>query len=323
MNNTTGKKSTSKLSPANFLVVQRRFDALKHIQLKIACLEAQFYEDLYLLECKYSHLARPLYTQRRRIVSGEHEPTEAECLPPPPTTTTTQAAREREQDFHVLRVIEYNPGKLVRGVPDFWLSVLKRVGLVSRLIAPIDEPVLKYLYDVEVNLSDQKPYSFCLLFHFWPNKFFVNPTLIKTYRFRIEQPPGSGRALVFEAPESECSQGCHISWKERPEGHDEDAYDKAPRSFFNFFDRFPFEKKPRQQLDCVEEAQVALDCEIGFTFKEKLVPNAVLYYLGEISDEEEEEEEDECDDGTDDESDGSVCEAQKQLKRKQASCFPN
>ncbi len=34
-----------------------------------------------------------------------------------------------------------------------------------------------------------------------------------------------------------------------------------------------------------DDADIALDHEIGYAFKEKIIPRAILYYLGELIDE--------------------------------------
>ena len=41
--------------------VKRRIKALKKIQLETTMLEAKFYEEVHLLECKYHKLYTPLY----------------------------------------------------------------------------------------------------------------------------------------------------------------------------------------------------------------------------------------------------------------------
>lgn len=41
--------------------VKRRIKALKKVQLETTMLEAKFYEEVHLLECKYHKLYTPLY----------------------------------------------------------------------------------------------------------------------------------------------------------------------------------------------------------------------------------------------------------------------
>jgi len=41
--------------------VKRRIKALKKVQLETTMLEAKFYEEVHLLECKYHKMYTPLY----------------------------------------------------------------------------------------------------------------------------------------------------------------------------------------------------------------------------------------------------------------------
>jgi len=59
-------------------VLQKKVNALKNIQLEIVKVEAKFYEELHQLECKFSKLYEPFFEKRKKIVVGEHEPTEQE-----------------------------------------------------------------------------------------------------------------------------------------------------------------------------------------------------------------------------------------------------
>ena len=40
--------------------------------------ESKFYDELHELECKYAKLYEPFYEKRKKIVTGEYEPTETE-----------------------------------------------------------------------------------------------------------------------------------------------------------------------------------------------------------------------------------------------------
>merc|ERR1719186_2381377 len=58
--------------------VKKRIKALKKIQLEATKIEATFYEELHLLECKYHQKFGPLYAKRATITKGEYEPNEDE-----------------------------------------------------------------------------------------------------------------------------------------------------------------------------------------------------------------------------------------------------
>ena len=59
--------------------VKKRLKALKKIQFEATKIEAQFYEEVHQLECKYHTKLEPLYSKRVNITKGDHEPTEDEC----------------------------------------------------------------------------------------------------------------------------------------------------------------------------------------------------------------------------------------------------
>lgn len=298
-------------------LIKRRLDALKVLQMKNAILEAQFYEDLYLLECKYNKMYKSLSETRKRIIVGDYEPSDEDCKTIrigengdgqevfKSFNEDIEKDREISKDLLAMSISNYaiKKGDFVKGIPEFWLSVLKRVGLISQMIEPHDEPILKYLYDIGVDLQDKKPYYFSLKFHFFPNEYFSNELLTKTYEFKIEL--DSSDPYVFEAPETICSHGCKINWKrnknvtKKPIGFDSSKdIDDKQMSFFNFFETAEFENKNGNRLTCEEEAELAIDYEIGYTFKEKVIPRAILYYMGEIDDDDDDEDQcdfDECD----------------------------
>lgn len=59
--------------------VQRRIKALKNLEDKQAEIDAEFRKELQALEKKFHDKAQTLYDQRAKIVSGDVEPTDAEC----------------------------------------------------------------------------------------------------------------------------------------------------------------------------------------------------------------------------------------------------
>ena len=165
------------------------------------------------------------------------------------------------------------------------------------MIEPHDEPILKHLIDIECELRDRKPYNFKLNFHFSPNEYFSNTVLSKTYEFKVEIDPSD--PYVFEAPETECSKGCDIKWKSPDK--DVTKLKLCDESFFNFFTTIDFAGKDRHSFTAQNEAELAIDYEIGYVFKEKVIPRAILYYMGEICDsngqsDSEEDEDQEIDD---------------------------
>lgn len=60
--------------------VARRLKALKQLQQTQINLESQFYQELHDLEAKYYKQYETYYNKRVKIVSGEYEPNDEECV---------------------------------------------------------------------------------------------------------------------------------------------------------------------------------------------------------------------------------------------------
>lgn len=230
----------------------------------------------------------------------------------------------------------------IKGVPDFWLQTFRSVELISDMIQEHDEPVLKHLYDVRVRLHDQKPYGYTLEFHFNDNEFLNSKILTKTYELKTEYDQKDPFAYEgpdlykCKGCTIDWKKGKNVSVrlvkkKQKHKGHGTIRVltkEIKQDSFFNYFDtptpatdssKSPAssstegEKKTSKAVkDHVDdddasvkddEGLYAADFEIGHFFKERIIPKAVLYFTGEIADDEcyDEYEDDEDDDDEDDE----------------------
>lgn len=289
-------ESASKTSAeTNLEIVKRRLNALKLLQMKTALFESEFYEELYLLECKYNAKIEPLRKIRSRIVSGEHEPTDDECNltsflmdkkgdAPFKKLNELESEREINRDLIATSILNYslNRDQLVKGIPEFWLNVLKNEILIGEIIELHDEPLLKYLTDIDCQMRDTKPFSFKINFHFAPNEYFNNATLSKTYEFKVEVDPND--PYVYEAPEIELVNSCEINWKSEDKNVTKTTDGVKQVSFFHFFDASDFKNKDKSLLTKDDNAELTLDFELGYIFKEKIIQRAILYYMGEIVD---------------------------------------
>lgn len=63
------------------------------------------------------------------------------------------------------------------GVPDFWLTIFKNTEIMSDMVQPHDEPLLKLLSDIKITYSEDLSYT--LEFFFGPNDFFTDSVLTK------------------------------------------------------------------------------------------------------------------------------------------------
>lgn len=51
--------------------------------------------------------------------------------------------------------------KNVKGIPEFWLTIFKNVGMLAEMVQEHDEPILKHLYDVKVIFLENNPMVCC------------------------------------------------------------------------------------------------------------------------------------------------------------------
>uniref|UniRef100_A0A8C4N782 Nucleosome assembly protein 1 like 1 n=1 Tax=Eptatretus burgeri TaxID=7764 RepID=A0A8C4N782_EPTBU len=190
--------------------VKRRINALKNLQVKCTNVEALFYKEVHELERKYAAMYQPLFDRRRDVISGAVEPDEAECEWHEDKDEESEEAdkdKAKEGEKQKEEKEEEDP----KGIPDFWLTVFKNVDIISDLVQEHDEPILRYLKDVQVKFSDPgQPMSFSLEFHFEQNDFFTNMVLTKEYHMRAEP---DDIPFSFEGPEITSCTGCKIDWK--------------------------------------------------------------------------------------------------------------
>lgn len=171
-----------------------------------------------------------------------------------------------------------------KGIPDFWLTVLKNVDTLTPLIKKNDEPILKLLTDIKVKLSDPgEPLSFTLEFHFKPNEYFKNELLTKTYKLKsrlahYDPHPYRGTAIEY------CI-GCKIDWNEgknvtlktvkkkqkhRVWGTIRTATEDFPKdSFFNFFTPQGINSNGKH------------DFLLGHNLRTYIIPRSVLFFSGD------------------------------------------
>lgn len=202
----------------------RKINALKNVQYKMVEIEAKFYEELHQLECKYAQLYEPYYQQRKKIVNGDHEPTNEEAkwhldeADDAEKSATTNGKGEEDKELHesgkkLLADLkkQFGDKKDEKGVPNFWLETLQSFRITAEIIQEHDEPILAYLQDIRVRLFNEKPYGYTLEFEFAENPYFTNKVLTKTYELKTEVDEKD--PFSFEGPDLNKATGCKIDWK--------------------------------------------------------------------------------------------------------------
>lgn len=248
---------TNKYKPSTLSLPIR---ALKKLQDQTRAVQFEFFERIYELETEFQKKHELFYKRRCEIIKGDYVPTEAES-----NIYESLDAENTEERI----VSETNDPSLpsISGVPLFWLHVLSSA---FREIHDNDRPILEYLTDIRVT---NKPFSergFVLEFEFSSNEYFENALLTKEYFYTC-----SDNKMVNEFPVIRKSVGCEIKWKEG----------KAP----TYPSWFEFLVSSKTLYDSEGEimsymSDIQKDFEMGYFFKEHVIPKAVLYVTGEKTD---------------------------------------
>lgn len=250
---------SSEMKPIDEL--SKRLLALKALQRDYVKIEMDFHQEFYALDMVYQQKRQHIYERRKEIVKGESEPTNEY-----PEDIVNDLAKS-------LQSLQLNSeGNGGSGIPKFWFHALKNCTYNDDLIHECDEDALSYLHDIRVNMVNNPEMSFTLEFEFAPNPYLANSVLTKQYFLSCDtEDEFCGFSIVR-------AFGCAIDWKENMS-----ISDRETDTFFNFFasselnaNANPFEMETSTFL------KMQQDFEIGLFIKEKLIPNAVLYYLNEV-----------------------------------------
>ncbi|XP_062940386.1 nucleosome assembly protein 1-like 3 [Cynocephalus volans] len=181
-----------------------------------------------------------------------------------------------------------------KGIPNYWMIVLKNVDKLGPMIQKYDEPILKFLSDVSLKFSKPgQPISYTFEFHFLPNPYFRNEVLMKTYI--IKSKPDHNDPFFSWGWEIEDCKGCKIDWRRGKDvtvtttqsrttatGEIEIQPRVVPNaSFFNFFS--PPEIPKIGKLEPREDAILDEDYEIGQILHDNVILKSIYYYTGEVN----------------------------------------
>uniref|UniRef100_A0A061R8Y2 Nucleosome assembly protein 1-like 1 n=1 Tax=Tetraselmis sp. GSL018 TaxID=582737 RepID=A0A061R8Y2_9CHLO len=311
-------------SPSGFLEslpkpVRRRVEVLKDLQEKHDSLEDEYRKEKAALDAKYSALYGPLYTQRAAIVSGAEEAPPKEEGEGGEGEPGAEAEQKGDEDAP-------------KGIPEFWLCVLRNNEVTEEQITEKDSEALKHLVDITWEpLEGEDKKGFKLNFFFEENPFFENEILTKSYHMVDEDDPILEHA---EGTEIKWKPGKNLTvktMKKKPKRGGKSSGKMLTKtepceSFFNFFsppkipgDGDELEEEEMEQLQEVMEA----DYDMGAVIKEKLIPHAVSWFTGEavqLDDDDDDDDEDDDDDDDDDEKDGEGPEGLTDTGEKPPEC---
>ncbi|XP_073974444.1 uncharacterized protein [Rhodnius prolixus] len=256
MSSSTGK--------ASFL---RRINALRRLQMETAEVDEKFSLQVLKLEANYDHKLGPFLERRRQIITGEYEPREEEC-----DTALTYVHIPPRQDLEGIDI------ENLKGIPGFWFTVLNNIPIFWSMIQRHDCEPLSFLSDISCNKTVKPKAGFTLKFHFQPNQFFKNDILTKQYV--IDFGKKNNDPFNMYGPEMIACTGCDINWTTRDLTvtiRKKKIIKRA--SFFNFFD--PPKNTDDSKLQPYVLNYLLTDFQLGYYLKERIIPKAVLYYLGE------------------------------------------
>ena len=320
--------------------VQRRIKALKNVQLEYTQIEQEFFAEVAALEAKFAVKYKPLLEKRSDIVTGRYEPTDKECEwdddededdddDDADADKKVKGLSESASDKAAAKTASDEDAgtsdNQAKGIPSFWLTIFKNIELMEEAVKEHDEPLLDHLEDIKVVYADNKGLDFTLEFHFSDNEFITNKVLTKSYV--VECKVDENDPFSFDGPSIVQTTGCKIDWKkgknltvktvkkkQRHKGRGQTrTVTKTVRneSFFNFFS--PPEPPTDNSADDDDDDEdataevLAADFARAEFLKDRVIPQAVLFFTGEAledgDDDDELEDEDEELEGDDDDED--------------------
>ncbi|KAF8819756.1 nucleosome assembly protein (nap) protein [Cardiosporidium cionae] len=168
-------------------------------------------------------------------------------------------------------------------VSGFWLKAFMKHQLLKEKIEQSDECILEYLKDVRSEwVGSSKQESFRLIFVFAPNPYFSNAELTKQYN--VETVEGEEDAMLQSTTSSS------IDWFE---GKDVTKKTRTRR----VTNKRTLEYKYVREIQVVRFGEeVEIDFNMGVVIRDRIIPYAVKWFLGEMDSDESDGETSEDDD---------------------------
>lgn len=261
----------------NFQTLCDRLQTLKMLQREFVQVEMDFHREFYAIDMEYQLKRQQIFNRRKNVISGSGDTVEMnESIPSEVSMAVAEALQKLRLNKNIV------DADCIKGIPNFWLQTLKNCTNNDELIHKCDEEALGYLIDIRVILIKEPEMSFKLEFEFAPNPFFANAVLMKQYMLGCDSDDEFYGFSIVKAI------GCQIDWND-----DMNIVEKEPESFFSFFNPPELADNDANSPEIVSNIffELQQDFETGLFIKERLVPNAVLFYLNEIDEVVEESDE--------------------------------
>lgn len=131
----------------NNLVNSKLVFALKNVLLDRVKIEVEMHKQHFAIEREYHAKLAVLDAKRAAIVNGDVKPTEEEC----------------EYQYRAPDIVPVDPPADQKGIPNFWLMIMRNLELFNGMLQLRDEPILDKLVDVRYDLLLDPPVSFIYL----------------------------------------------------------------------------------------------------------------------------------------------------------------
>ena len=257
--------------------VVQRVEKLRYLNDQRLDIMQEYLKERAELEQKYLKTLKPLYDERASILKGDQD------------ETIAAAAEQRQNDSENA---DESRERIV-GIPHFWVTVMSEEETIGEQLTEPDVDCLATLENIEYeDFADGK--GFVLFFHFAENDYFHDKVLVKKY----EVP----NLLLSDEPMLKNVEGCKIQWKEgkclthrtvkkKQRGKGKNAgqvrtitKEEKIDSFFNWFDPPPMPKMNEVDEAEADELEEFFDSdyEIAQAFRSNVIPQAVMWFTGEV-----------------------------------------
>eukprot|EP00522_Entomoneis_paludosa_P003328 CAMPEP_0172471326 /NCGR_PEP_ID=MMETSP1065-20121228/67760_1 /TAXON_ID=265537 /ORGANISM="Amphiprora paludosa, Strain CCMP125" /LENGTH=361 /DNA_ID=CAMNT_0013229421 /DNA_START=963 /DNA_END=2048 /DNA_ORIENTATION=- len=258
--------------------VVKRVEKIKELSSARDAIMEQYLTERAELEKRFAGLVKPIYNERHLVVCGEKDQDIAQ---------ETGSRPDPDVD------------EVLKGIPHFWVTCISNHETAGEIVTEQDVDCLESLQDV-ICEDDPDGKGFTLSFVFGPNDYFHDKVLTKRYEvpnLLLSDEPliksVEGSAIQWKDEEEHCLTHRQIQKKQRGKGKKAGQVRTVTKtekkeSFFHWFDapKMPnnsqVENMDEEEVEQIEEL-FSDDFEIAQAFRSELIPNAVVWYTGEAS----------------------------------------